>query len=352
VELFGKERVKPFRFSTDVGHYTAMIWSNTNKVGCGVTEYVDGKWFAKLYTCNYGPAGNYIGGQMYKQGRACSQCPSGTSCSLSYPGLCSKEGAINFVSNDLQSPKVSTTTRRPATTRRSQVPTRRTTKRPTTTRRTTTTTRRTTTTTRRPILATSTPRRSVFNNNTNSQRFTPRTTPRPTSRPRLSVSTTTERFSPRPKNPLLPLLFGCDFTQASDKNCSVKFSGKKWQLFSTANERFYEVVLQNKERTEMFFSEMAPPPTSGIACLNFRYRKFLDNGGNTALQVLAWPYNGRPGKVNVMRSSPNPATWIRAQVTFRKVDNFFIVLFRAVAPNENNLYMAIDDVSVTEGACN
>ena len=78
---------------------------------------------------------------------------------------------------------------------------------------------------------------------------------------------------------------------------------------------------------------------------------FLD-GGNTALQVLAWPYNGRPGKVNVMRSSPNPATWIRAQVTFRKVDNFFIVLFRAVAPNENNLYMAIDDVSVTEGACN
>ena len=70
------------------------------------------------------------------------------------------------------------------------------------------------------------------------------------------------------------------------------------------------------------------------------------------MQVLAWPYNGRPGKVNVMRSSPNPATWIRAQVTFRKVDNFFIVLFRAVAPNENNLYMAIDDVSVSEGACN
>ena len=53
-----------------------------------------------------------------------------------------------------------------------------------------------------------------------------------------------------------------------------------------------------------------------------------------------------------MRSSPNPATWIRAQVTFRKVDNFFIVLFRAVAPDQNNVYMAIDDVSVTEGACN
>ncbi len=34
-----------------------MVWSNTNKVGCGVTEFIDGKWFAKLYTCNYGPAG-------------------------------------------------------------------------------------------------------------------------------------------------------------------------------------------------------------------------------------------------------------------------------------------------------
>ena len=44
-----------------------MAWSNTNKVGCGITEFIDGKWFAKLYTCNYGPAGNYIGGQMVSQ---------------------------------------------------------------------------------------------------------------------------------------------------------------------------------------------------------------------------------------------------------------------------------------------
>lgn len=88
VELFGNSRVKPFRFSTDIGHYTALAWSNTNRVGCGLTEYRDGKWFAKLYTCNYGPSGNYIGGQMYEQGRACSRCPSGTTCSAEYPGLC------------------------------------------------------------------------------------------------------------------------------------------------------------------------------------------------------------------------------------------------------------------------
>ena len=52
-----------------------------------------------------------------------------------------------------------------------------------------------------------------------------------------------------------------------------------------------------------------------------------------------------------MRSSPNPATWIRAQVTFRKVDNFFVVLFRSVAPPKDNMYLAIDDVSVTDGSC-
>ena len=56
-----------------------------------MTAYLEGKWFTKLYTCNYGPAGNYIGGQMYEQGQACSKCPKGTSCSRDYPGLCGKE---------------------------------------------------------------------------------------------------------------------------------------------------------------------------------------------------------------------------------------------------------------------
>ena len=72
---------------------------------------------------------------------------------------------------------------------------------------------------------------------------------------------------------------------------------------------------------------------------------FILDGGKAPLQVIAWPYNGRPGKVNVQRSSPNPATWIRAQVTFRKVENFFVVLFRSVAPKSDNMYLAIDDVS-------
>ena len=34
-----------FRFSQAIGHYTALAWSNTNRVGCGLTEYREGKWF-------------------------------------------------------------------------------------------------------------------------------------------------------------------------------------------------------------------------------------------------------------------------------------------------------------------
>ena len=81
----------PCRFTQAIGHYTALAWSNTNRVGCGLTEYREGKWFSKLYTCDYGPSGNYIGGQMYREGKACSACPEGTSCSSQFRGLCGEE---------------------------------------------------------------------------------------------------------------------------------------------------------------------------------------------------------------------------------------------------------------------
>jgi len=369
VKLFGKERVKPFRFSKDIGHYSAMVWSNTNKVGCGITEFRDGKWFAKLYTCNYGPAGNYIGGQMYEQGRACSKCPSGTSCSVQYPGLCVKEGLSNVISNDLgprPSPFVRTTTKTTVKTTRRTTPA------------TTRIPNRNKNTSKRPTL------QDIFGNgsnkNKNSNRFLPpvknlttaKTTPKPTRRPtqrptqrptKRPTKNTTKRPTKRPiftttelsvikpfRRPDVSNSFQCDFETRS-KECEVKFSGKKWQFFTSATDNFYEIILNGGQRSEIFFSKMVPPPSGGVACLTFRYRKFLDDGGNTALQVVAWPFRGRPGKVNVMRSSPNPATWIRAQVTFRKVDNSWIILFRAAAPIKDKLYLAIDDVNVTEGSC-
>ncbi|KAJ8921934.1 hypothetical protein NQ315_008568 [Exocentrus adspersus] len=44
------------------GHYTQVVWADTEYVGCGYTECKGTSWpFQKLYVCNYGPAGNYIG---------------------------------------------------------------------------------------------------------------------------------------------------------------------------------------------------------------------------------------------------------------------------------------------------
>ena len=90
----GASSLPPRRFTQAIGHYTALAWSNTNRVGCGLTEYREGKWFSKLYTCDYGPSGNYIGGQMYREGRACSACPEGTSCSSQFRGLCGEGDAV------------------------------------------------------------------------------------------------------------------------------------------------------------------------------------------------------------------------------------------------------------------
>ena len=55
--------------------------------------------------------------------------------------------------------------------------------------------------------------------------------------------------------------------------------------------------------------------------------------------------------MNIQRDSPSANTWIRAQVTFRKVDNFFVILFRAVSPATKKLAIALDDVNVEDGAC-
>ena len=96
VEDFSRKHVEPFQFDSDTGHYTQLVWAETDKVGCGATSYRDGKWFATLYTCNYGPGGNFIRGQMYADGEPCSQCSS--SCSAEYPGLCGQYSLVSISS--------------------------------------------------------------------------------------------------------------------------------------------------------------------------------------------------------------------------------------------------------------
>ncbi|KAL1505675.1 hypothetical protein ABEB36_005181 [Hypothenemus hampei] len=54
------------------GHYTQVVWAETEYVGCGYTYFNTNEAFMyqKLYVCNYGPAGNYVGRVPYQTGKS------------------------------------------------------------------------------------------------------------------------------------------------------------------------------------------------------------------------------------------------------------------------------------------
>lgn len=351
VRLFNRKHVQPFQFRAAIGHFSQLVWADTYKVGCGATSYREGKWFSTLYTCNYGPNGNFIRSKMYKQGRSCSACPANSSCSASYPGLCAR---TSVAPQFLPSPVTNTTT---TTT---QSPTTRRTTRKTTTRRTTTrrTTRKTTrrTTTRRTTSDAVCPWPGTSICSTSARRSTQRPPRRRTTTQRTTRSTTTpsstttdSRF---PNSTLHSMLFSCDFQDPSV--CTVRSTGVDWQRVETRQGNvYYQTDLAFREKTELFFKNTITPPDVGIACLDFKYRKFSKGGRKTSLQVVAWPYKGKPGKISVFRDSPSATAWVRAQITFRHIDNVFLVMFRAGGPTTkgDKLHLAIDQVAVLPGKC-
>ncbi|GAB6019048.1 hypothetical protein CHUAL_000675 [Chamberlinius hualienensis] len=82
----------PLVFTDATGHYTQIVWANTSYIGCGFVKYDPQNppyTQALYYVCNYGPAGNYIGLDIYKIGKPASDCPDKKSASKNYSGLCS-----------------------------------------------------------------------------------------------------------------------------------------------------------------------------------------------------------------------------------------------------------------------
>uniref|UniRef100_A0A646QDZ6 Cysteine-rich venom protein n=1 Tax=Hemiscolopendra marginata TaxID=943146 RepID=A0A646QDZ6_9MYRI len=68
-----------------IGHYTQLVWAETEAIGCGYMKKADD---GQAYVfCQYAPGGNYQDQSVYKQGPPASACPSGKSSK--YPGLCS-----------------------------------------------------------------------------------------------------------------------------------------------------------------------------------------------------------------------------------------------------------------------
>ncbi|XP_039277653.1 venom allergen 5 [Nilaparvata lugens] len=74
--------------TTQTGHYTQVVWADTNKVGCGFASYyqTEKEQDQILYVCNYAPAGNYIGQYPYIDGK--TDCKGNGMSNSDIDGLC------------------------------------------------------------------------------------------------------------------------------------------------------------------------------------------------------------------------------------------------------------------------
>merc|ERR1712002_866164 len=80
--------INPFKYVEGTGHYTQVVWADTEAVGCGLVNYKDGSWYKTFIACNYVVGGNMRGSTMYKVGKGCAECPAGTSCDKTFDNLC------------------------------------------------------------------------------------------------------------------------------------------------------------------------------------------------------------------------------------------------------------------------
>uniref|UniRef100_UPI00398F8757 peptidase inhibitor 16-like n=1 Tax=Pristiophorus japonicus TaxID=55135 RepID=UPI00398F8757 len=66
------------------GHYTQLVWANSDKVGCASHDCDELKGMdiknMSILVCNYLPPGNVIGQKPYEQGTPCTKCPAESKC--------------------------------------------------------------------------------------------------------------------------------------------------------------------------------------------------------------------------------------------------------------------------------
>jgi len=131
----------PSSFTT--GHYTQMIWTTTERVGCAASQ-ADGRKI--LFACRYAPPGNYIGETPFTKTRppakaaSIQSAPAGGSVGVTLPdGKVSATAQATPTAGGSGASSTTTSTAKPTSTTTTAAPT-------TTTTSTTTTTTTTTTT--------------------------------------------------------------------------------------------------------------------------------------------------------------------------------------------------------------
>jgi len=76
------------------GHYTQVVWEDTTRVGCAITECEDVQgisWGGSLIVCQYYTSGNYYGELPYTSGEIAESCDS---YSETTAGLCGNQNSI------------------------------------------------------------------------------------------------------------------------------------------------------------------------------------------------------------------------------------------------------------------
>ena len=78
-----------------IGHYTQLVWGNTEFIGCGAIYYKENYAntsrypFRQTLICNYHPPGNYLGKPVYLIGEPGSACTDDVSTgNKNDDGLC------------------------------------------------------------------------------------------------------------------------------------------------------------------------------------------------------------------------------------------------------------------------
>ncbi|KAK6185843.1 hypothetical protein SNE40_007989 [Patella caerulea] len=185
------------------GHYTQVVWADTDKVGCGIkfcttlimpspSPPASNAYFV---VCNYATSGNFIGQKPYLSGTPpCSGCSQAFTC---LNGLCATPQTTSIPTTTAQTTTTTTTTptTTPATTPTTTTPT--TTPVTTATTTTPTTTPATTATTTTPTTTpTSTPTTTMPT--TTSSTTSTTTTPTTTSTTTTPTTTTTSTTSRTP----------------------------------------------------------------------------------------------------------------------------------------------------------
>ena len=53
----------------------------------------------------------------------------------------------------------------------------------------------------------------------------------------------------------------------------VRNVGESWASNQVFGNHHYELLLKSGDKSEFFFKQLIEPPSDGIACLDFRYKK-------------------------------------------------------------------------------